>query len=962
MKKIVPKIPKAQGLFKNLPWFDMAYLAILSAVAILIFLSNLGIAKYIILAALVIIAVVTEIRNEGVSIANVLFYRMQSMSKPLLYIKSTAVLDSTEKSIDRALSDSGEDITDASSAVIPSNMTDNAGLNKKSKTMPKPQKSLERKSRSNKKVKSQKAVEPHKVVKPHKSSKPGKVPKPLKTPKPHKVAYGFISDIHKIVDIKESTIFFSSGTVAQLIEIPDISFVLKDESQQDNYIHAFGKCFNVIAPYKNVTFIKTEREIDYSEFIDNLRLRKENVLKSKRYTITESEARAKVLQTKIEQFMELTGITQIPVYHMVIRGMHADVTEQAAQLIDDLISADMVAYLATSDNIAKAIAAQYHRRIDTALLSHGESLVDVALPDRIEVKPKCVIIDGVKVTTYAINSLPSSVTNAWIAALCNVPNVNVTINVAHSNSSKLVRKIDRAYFTAGSEAEQTSKLSESVTKNSQQNSMESLVEDVEYSQDKLCEIEILISFINNDRATENEVNKHILDHKMKRNTNKYMQIENFVNCLVNNMNSPMKRNKHVFTTKLMGMAFPMIFPNLLEAKGDFVGYNECGVPVVVDYHARDGKLRVNSNMCAFGKSGGGKSFYLKQYLLLRAASGDICLIIDADGEYIYIAEELGGIIIDLNSQDFRINPLHAFSLTSDGKNSVSDHILVVEEFFKVLLQDISMEQCIVLKDVLAKLYDKFGITDDIDVRNVDSEQFPTMQDLYDMLDLHIHTERDLYAREHMIKLRLLMRSMLSGVYGKYWNGHSKLNIANNFIVFNVQTLLASGNLAVVNAQMKLISRYVNTQLIENFKNLSQGNEYHRIVVLIDEVHRMLAPGMTVTIDLCGWLAKQCRKYEGALVVASQSVIDIISTPELLSKTKAVLTESQNNTLLGCRSTHIPDILAAYSHANLSDMEIDSLKDAKRGRALMMVSDAMRVPVQITANDYEFKLCSRKIDQ
>lgn len=87
MKKVIPKIPKAKGLFKHLSWFDMIYLSICAVVALIIFFSNLGVVKYIVLVVFALAVGATEIRKDGISFANTMFYRIKAFTNPQIYVK-----------------------------------------------------------------------------------------------------------------------------------------------------------------------------------------------------------------------------------------------------------------------------------------------------------------------------------------------------------------------------------------------------------------------------------------------------------------------------------------------------------------------------------------------------------------------------------------------------------------------------------------------------------------------------------------------------------------------------------------------------------------------------------------------------------------------------------------------------------------------------------------------------------
>lgn len=773
-----------------------------------------------------------------------------------------------------------------------------------------------------------------------------------------------MANLYTVDKIENGIITYKSGAVARFIELEDVSFVLKDEAVQEAYQSAFAKCFDIVAPARNVTLIKTEREIDLISFKKNIKTRVNAIRNRTDMTEEEKTARVAMLKSIVKQYTEIQGNVKKPVFHLVVREntvSELDVTVDA--LMEELNSADIIAKRASTENIAIALAMQMHKKIDITKLHNmsDEKLSNYIYPLNAKVGAKYIDIDGKHITTYAVNNLPPTVENAWLAALCNVTGLNVTINVGYVNSRNMIRRIDNAYFSSGVQLENTVKLSESVNNSAQQGSMEELTESIEYGKEQMCKLEILVSFENTGADIEKEVSQLLLGLKMKRNVCKYRQFEYYKNALASSLNKPIKTTSLLFTTSAMGMAFPMVFPNMLEPNGDFIGYTKTGIPLVYDFNARDGAQRVSSNMCAIGKTGSGKSFFLKLYLLNRAASGEMCFVFDPEDEYSKIAKAYGGVCIDLSKGNFKINPLQPSSISADGKNSISEHIDVLETFFSTLFPGMPKEQLLVLKEQIAALYGKFNITDDADVRNITPKQFPILSDLYALIEESYSGEKDEYIKPLLAGLRLYLRSFLSGHYAIMWNGYSAIDMNTNFAVFNLQSMLASGNLATANAQLYLLSRIINAKMIENYQSLSKGGAYKRILVLVDEVHRLLSPSMPVALDMCSWLAKQCRKYEGALVVASQSIIDFTANEELKSKSKSLLTESQTTLLFGCKSTHMPDLLEIYKKANFSEAEQTFLQTSKQGEALLMATDSLRLMFKTTANPCQFKFCVREID-
>ena len=137
--------------------------------------------------------------------------------------------------------------------------------------------------------------------------------------------------------------------------------------------------------------------------------------------------------------------------------------------------------------------------------------------------------------------------------------------------------------------------------------------------------------------------------------------------------------------------------------------------------------KTTSNILILGNSGQGKSYLLKLILTNLRESGKSVIVLDAEAEYMDLADSLGGCYIDFMSGEYIINPLEpkAWSDGSDNDGDpntpaafrkvtrLSQHIAYLKDFFRSY-KDFSDVQLDTIEILLAKLYARFGITDSTD--------------------------------------------------------------------------------------------------------------------------------------------------------------------------------------------------------------------------------------------------------
>ena len=116
-------------------------------------------------------------------------------------------------------------------------------------------------------------------------------------------------------------------------------------------------------------------------------------------------------------------------------------------------------------------------------------------------------------------------------------------------------------------------------------------------------------------------------------------------------NLPLNNNKitrkHTFDRGSMSTVFPFVNADAGMTTGIPIGINkQTGLPVIFDNFS---STLTNYNMIIFGKSGSGKSVTIKTIMARSAVlMGVENLVLDAEGEYVVVAESLRGINIDIS--------------------------------------------------------------------------------------------------------------------------------------------------------------------------------------------------------------------------------------------------------------------------------------------------------------------------
>lgn len=230
----------------------------------------------------------------------------------------------------------------------------------------------------------------------------------------------------------------------------------------------------------------------------------------------------------------------------------------------------------------------------------------------------------------------------------------------------------------------------------------------------------------------------------------FRQEQAFISCLPF-MQNPIEMKKvtrrNVLTNSLV-CTYPFISSTIFDEDGIYIGdniYNHSQV-FIDRYHTEKYK---NANMCIFGTSGAGKSFYIKLLIIRYRLLGIEQYIIDPEREYENLTKKLDGTLIKIgpssktyiNIFDIRENSME------ETEGYLASKIQKLIGFFNLIFGEINEEEKAILEEKIIECYAQKGITfDDKTLYNSESDKIvlkpvfkqskdmPILQDLYNVLD------------------------------------------------------------------------------------------------------------------------------------------------------------------------------------------------------------------------------------
>lgn len=375
---------------------------------------------------------------------------------------------------------------------------------------------------------------------------------------------------------------------------------------------------------------------------------------------------------------------------------------------------------------------------------------------------------------------------------------------------------------------------------------------------------------------------------------------------------------------LMG-GFPMTVNQYRDDRGTYFARTMDGGVMSLDmlYRGRD---RTGSNLVLTGMPGMGKSTALKHLMMMMYMVGVKFLVIDPEREFRDLCINLGGTWLDVGGGNAKVNPLQIRPVPVDDddiddplfrgdENAMALHIHTLDVFFKLYLPSLTDLQRALLKKALIEVYERKGITWKTDVSTLNPEDFPVAEDLYQLLN----ESEDAQMKE----LASLIYDMAEGADGFLWNGHTNVDISNDFIVLDTKQLINSSD------EVKRAQYFNNLTLCWQIMSEDRTKP---VILVCDEGHILFDPDIPQTSMYMRNYAKRARKYEGGLWLATQSLVDLLNEKVKISG-QAILDCATYKVFFGTDGKNLEETGNLFQ---LTEAEKNILLAQQRGHALLLL--------------------------
>jgi len=760
---------------------------------------------------------------------------------------------------------------------------------------------------------------------------------------------------------------------AGVLQVDPREFRLLSGFRQDQIIdNYFGKIIRSVSGKSRASLVKIDRKLVFGTYVKSEEDKRNELYKLfETGELTQEELRAReiVVDDRIRAYKAMSGENSIekPFYYLVVYDDNPSVIDEIMNnAVATFQEVGMTSRVLKDRELAIFLKYNYTDKFEEqdAYVLSEEEIYDWIIPHDIRFTMKSTYIDGEELFTYTVRNFPLSVLNAWGYQIFNIPGTKVVMNLEPYEKDKAVKMLDRSLQELSSQSEQSFKASSMIDKQTHISTLVSVLRMLSNDNETLYKVNLHITIYNHGDDRDQDAKKNL-----KKTIKRILAEEGF--DVVDNY---CRQAKALIATNLsrydslpeyaraihsgtVAAVFPFVLSSVMDDKGVILGVQN-SYPVIVDFFKRDSE-RVNSNMVIMGKSGSGKSYSTKTLLSNLAAENCKIFILDPENEYLPLSKNIGGRLIDVGTAtQGRINPFHVITtLDADeegGESAVDNfavHLQFIEEFFKVILPGTDSDVLDYLNNVIVEMYERKHINRTTDFSKLTPLDYPIFEDLFQIINEKLNqavVEYDIHNLR--ILHNLISKFSAKGRNSNLWNGESTLTVKENFTVFNFQSLLANKNNTIANAQMLLVLKWLDNEIIKNREfNIKHGTS-RKIIVCIDEAHVFIDPKYPIALDFMYQLAKRIRKYNGMLIVITQNIKDFVGTQEIVRKSTAIINACQYSFIFALAPNDMDDLCTLYDKAGkINEVEQDQIVNNERGSAFIITSPTSRSCIKILAS-------------
>lgn len=568
------------------------------------------------------------------------------------------------------------------------------------------------------------------------------------------------------------------------------------------------------------------------------------------------------------------------------------------------------------------------------------------LPDIIEDNSyKYLMVDNKYICSIYIKQYPKE--SGFLEIIDSIPKdveYDISIYIQKQDTYDVLKKISYQISNLRSELKDTRKnqldldIMEITTKDAK-----NLRREIQINNEEIFKINFQITFFHKDLeklfTLVKDFQNRLYSKQIISNISNFRHLDFYLNSLPYiNQNNKKKTSSYITTSSLANM-FPFYTKNILDRNGIVIGStkdeNKLCILDIFD------EKYLNSNMCIFGSSGAGKSFFIKLFILKQYISGKRQVVFDPEGEYGNILQNLGAVYLFSNNNltNYKnILDIDEIDVQNDKANFLSNKINQVLTLITRLLDTTSQAEEEKIKKAIYDSYLKFNITEDIESiykkstdenlylnkTIIDKNEFPTLFDIYEQ-----------------IKSQNLKKKFKDLILNKLKCFSKTTNIDDNISLIGIDLKSYDNKTSAI-----LIRYFIEREL----KNMEENNYKNPTIIYIDEVWKYLKSSLKENIsDLVFLMYKTIRKKNASMILITQEMSDLF-LGENFDYAKSILNNSEFKMFF---KMSYSDVELFKNIGEIEEEDIHNISKLQKGEGYLMFEEN-RVNIKIDSTEYEKK--------
>lgn len=350
-------------------------------------------------------------------------------------------------------------------------------------------------------------------------------------------------------------------------------------------------------------------------------------------------------------------------------------------------------------------------------------------------------------------------------------------------------------------------------------------------------------------------------------------------------------------------AYPFNHVKLEDPNGSYYGYTRTSGEVMFDPFKRDNR-RTRSFFFVTGNSGMGKSTLLKKLNDDVFSRGAFIRNFAITDEYKKQTQHQGGVTINLDEANCRINPFQVFPTVVDENGNVSEtnsfaqHVVKLQNLFRFLNEEANSDDVGLLGRWIYEFYEEQNLwvrnanqaLEKPNITGLKREQYPTLQDFVLFInEKQRATERD--PRIHLTNNTVTSMNRIVQTFDtlhetrpEMFDGRTNFpDLSSTQVVsFNLEGLKAQGQ-GIFNAQVYSVLTLLSADIIKNGNRqrhmISDGTLRPEDVTWyylnLDEVQNIINPRFSFGVEFLASMMEEMRKNLCAMTMAAPTIKDLI---------------------------------------------------------------------------------------